>query len=82
LNYAEKTGKLIIAMTKFDFSVKTRDGSKIVSVVIAAPDQADAERRLRQMYRDCQVLSCEIKLAEDKIRPSATLEDILSLISK
>ena len=69
-------------MTKFDFSVKTRDGSKIVSVVIAATDRPDAERRLRQMYRDCEVLSCEIKQAEDKIRPSASLEDILSLISK
>jgi hypothetical protein len=73
---------MLIKMTKFDFSVKTRDGSKIVSVVIAAADQADAERRLRQMYRDCEVLSCEIKQTEDKIRPSATLEDILSLISK
>lgn len=69
-------------MTKFDFSVKTRDGSKIVSVVIAAADQPEAERRLRQMYRDCEILSCEIKPTEDKIRPSATLEDILSLISK
>jgi hypothetical protein len=77
-----KTGNFLIAMTKFDFSVKTRDGSKIVSVVIAAADQAEAERRLRQMYRDCDVLSCEVKQAEDKIRPSATLEDILSLISK
>ena len=69
-------------MTKFDFSVKTRGGSKIVSVVIAAADQPEAERRLRQMYRDCEILSCEVKQAEDKIRPSATLEDILSLISK
>ncbi|HEY8024885.1 MAG TPA: hypothetical protein VIF60_09995 [Burkholderiaceae bacterium] len=69
-------------MTKFDFSVKTRDGSKIVSVVIAAPDRDGAERRLRQMYRDCEVLSCEIRQTEDKARPSASLEDILSLISK
>jgi len=69
-------------MTKFDFSVKTRDGSKIVSVVIAAADQEDAERRLRQMYRDCEVLSCQVREVEDKARPSASLEDILSLISK
>ena len=69
-------------MTKFDFSVKTRHGTKIVSVVIAAVDRAEAERRLRQMYRDCDILSCEIRQTEDKIRPSASLEDILSLISK
>ncbi|HEX7645686.1 MAG TPA: hypothetical protein VF472_26070 [Burkholderiaceae bacterium] len=80
--YAIKISNIFIEMTKFDFSVKTRDGSKIVSVVIAAVDRDEAERRLRQMYRDCEVLSCEIKQAEDRIRPSATLEDILSIISK
>ncbi|HSY25984.1 MAG TPA: hypothetical protein VK832_00625 [Burkholderiaceae bacterium] len=69
-------------MLKFDFSVKTRDGSKIVSVVIAAQDQADAERKLRQMYRDCQVLSCETRHTEEKLRQAASLEDILSIISK
>ena len=80
--YAIKISNIFIEMTKFDFSVKTRDGSKIVSVVIAAVDRDEAERRLLQMYRDCEVLSCEIKQAEDRIRPSATLEDILSIISK
>ena len=80
--YAIKISNIFIEMTKFDFSVKTRDGSKIVSVVIAAVDRDEAERRLRQMYRDCEVLSCEIKQAEDRIQPSATLEDILSIISK
>ena len=80
--YAIKISNIFIEMTKFDFSVKTRDGSKIVSVVIVAVDRDEAERRLRQMYRDCEVLSCEIKQAEDRIRPSATLEDILSIISK
>jgi hypothetical protein len=69
-------------MLKFDFSVKTRDGSKIVSVVIAAQDQADAERKLRQMYRDCQVLSCETRHIEEKQWQATSLEDILSIISK
>ena len=69
-------------MLKFDFSVKTRDGSKIVSVVIAAQDQADAERKLRQMYRDCQVLSCVTRHIEEKQWQATSLEDILSIISK
>jgi hypothetical protein len=69
-------------MLKFDFSVKTRGGSKIVSVVIGAQDQTEAERRLRQMYRDCQILSCEIKNVEERQHSAPTLEDILSLISK
>jgi hypothetical protein len=69
-------------MLKFDFSVRTRDGTKIVSVVIAARDQEDAERKLRQMYRDCHVLSCEIRHSEEMQKHAASLEDILSLISK
>lgn len=69
-------------MLKFDFSVKTRDGSKIVSVVIAGRDREDAERKLRQMYRDCEVLSCEMRNADDRLRHTASLEDILSIISK
>lgn len=69
-------------MLKFDFSVQTRDGSKIVSVVIAAKDREDAERKLRQMYRDCQVLSCEIRATEERQNHAASLEEILSMISK
>lgn len=69
-------------MLKYDFSVKTRGGSKIVSVVIMAQDQADAERRLRQMYRDCEILSCETRHTEEKQWQATSLEDILSMISK
>ena len=69
-------------MLKYDFSVQTRGGSKIVSVVIAAKDQTEAERRLRQMYRDCQILSCETRPTEEKQWQATSLEDILSMISK
>ena len=69
-------------MLKYDFSVQTRGGSKIVSVVIAAKDQVEAERRLRQMYRDCQVLSCGIRNTDEKQWQATSLEDILSIISK
>jgi len=48
-------------MLKFDFSVQTRTGQKIDSIVIAGRDQEDAERKLRQMYRQCDVLRCTVK---------------------
>jgi hypothetical protein len=69
-------------MLKFDFSVQTRDGQKIDRIVIMGRDQPDAERKLRQMYRHCSVLRCEVKHAEDKQRQVTSVEDILSLISK
>jgi len=70
-------------MLKFEFSILSRNGQKIDSIQIAGKDQADAERKLKQMYRHCEVISCETK--QDNQRHSlhaASVEDILSLISK
>ncbi len=68
-------------MLKFDFSIQTRDGLKIESIVIAGRDREDAERKLRQMYRQCEVMRCSIKGGERQDQ-SASVEEILSLISK
>jgi len=71
-------------MEKFDFSILTRDGQKIESIVIAGRDEAEAERKLRQMYRYCEIVSCNAKGAVDGKSQQQTMsvEDILSLISK
>lgn len=69
-------------MLKFIFSVKTRDGQKVESVQIQARDQADAERRLRQMYRDCEVTQCKAVDPDDTFCQSVDIEDVLSLIVK
>ncbi|MBI4808208.1 MAG: hypothetical protein HY799_04605 [Nitrosomonadales bacterium] len=72
-------------MQKFDFSILTRDGQKVDSVVIAGRDEAEAERRLRQMYRYCEIVSCNSKQSEDGrggSQQTISVEDILSLISK
>lgn len=69
-------------MVKFDFSVKTRDGQKVESILIAGKDQSDAERKLRQMYRNCVVTRCEVRNAEEKTGQAVFVEDVLSLIAK
>ncbi len=46
-------------MHKFYFSIKTRDGLPIARLMISARDQEEAERKLKQMYRHCEILSCE-----------------------
>jgi hypothetical protein len=69
-------------MLKYDFSLLTRDGQKIESIVIAGVDQADAERKLMQMYRYCTVVQCQVKSPEGKLGQVASVEDILTLISK
>jgi len=70
-------------MQKFDFTIQTRDGQRVESVIIAARDEDDAVRKLRQMYRYCEILSCNAKHAEEgKSAQVMSVEDILSLISK
>ncbi len=70
-------------MQKFDFSILTRDGQKVESIVIAAVDEAGAERKLRQMYRYCEVVSCNSRQSEGiRSQQAVSVEDILSLISK
>ncbi|HYD96317.1 MAG TPA: hypothetical protein VEC01_13390 [Noviherbaspirillum sp.] len=69
-------------MQKFEFSIHTRSGQKVDAVVIAGRDQADAERKLFQMYRNCTVITCRMKLPEEKPRQASSMEDILTLISK
>ena len=69
-------------MLKFDFSIRTRDGQKVESIQIASNDLPDAERKLRQMYRQCEITNCKA-IDSDKIHSqSLDIEDLLSLISK
>lgn len=69
-------------MQKFDFSIHTRSGQKVESIVIAGRDREDAERKLFQMYRNCTVVTCCLKEPEEKPRQSTSMEDLLTLISK
>lgn len=73
----------MLVMLKYEFSIRTREGQKLESIVIAGRDQADAERKLLQMYRQCTILRCDIKdRSGAKAAHSRSIEEILSLIAK
>ncbi len=70
-------------MQKFGFAIKTRDGQTVESLFIAGQNQVDAERKLRQMYLNCQVLRCST--APMDIRrghQGVEVEDLLSMIAR
>ena len=72
-----------MAMQKYNFSIQTRDGQRIISVIIAGRDQDDAERKLRQMYHHCEIVSCNAEQMDDQKTPQVvSVEDIITLISK
>lgn len=66
-------------MLKFAFSIVTREGQKVSRIVIAGRDQADAERKLLQMYRHCTIVECESNLSSR--RPGFGIQEPLSTLS-
>ena len=42
--------------TKFGFRIRTRHGLVVEHLMIHGRDEADAERKLRQMYLHCEIL--------------------------
>jgi hypothetical protein len=45
-------------MIRFGFTIRTRMGQRVENVSIIAGSQRDAERRLRQMYVQCEIVAC------------------------
>lgn len=43
-------------ITRFGFRIRTRQGIVFDNVVLPGRDEADAERKVRQIYRDCEIL--------------------------
>ena len=68
-------------LTKYGFKIKTRNGLIVDDLVIQARDRAEAERRLRQIYIQCEIL--ELRVTGPEAQPASTdLDGIISLISK
>ncbi len=65
-------------MHKYEFSIRTRDGQLIERLTIGGRSQEEAERKLRQIYRYCEVVRCNVR------RPGLddSFDDLASLISR
>jgi len=45
-------------LTKYGFRIRTRVGLIMNNLMIHSNDPSDAHRKLRQMYRDCEIIEC------------------------
>ncbi|MFY9328041.1 MAG: hypothetical protein WAO76_08495 [Georgfuchsia sp.] len=45
-------------LTKYGFRIRTRAGLLLGKLMIHGRDYEEAQRKLRQMYRDCEILEC------------------------
>lgn len=66
-------------MVRFGFNIRTRSGQRVDNIFIMASNREDAERRLRQMYRDCQIVACHTEPVRRS--DSLDLEGVIGMIS-
>lgn len=69
------------SLVKYGFRIRTRHGLVVENLTIQGRDEADAERKLRQMYLHCEVLDCSV-LASLRRPEQLSFEEVVSLISK
>ncbi len=72
-------------MLKFEFSLQTKNGQHIDNIVIAGQTQADAERKLYQMYHHCTILSCASRVVPERLAVGSvhsSVEEIVDLIAR
>lgn len=68
-------------MFKFGFNIRTRNGHKVDNIVIMARDFDEAERRLRQMYNQCEILNRQ-QTAADGRRTAANVDSLIGLVAR
>jgi hypothetical protein len=66
-------------MVRYGFNIKTRSGQRVDNICIMASCRDDAERRLRQMYHHCEIISCHTE-AVRRCDP-LDLEAVIGMIS-
>lgn len=68
-------------LIKFGFRIRTRSGLPVENLVVHARDQAEAERKITQMYLHCEIIECK-QIASPVREDGNDLEGIISLISR
>jgi hypothetical protein len=72
---------LSTSTVKYGFRIRTRTGMVIDNLTIHGRDEADAERKLRQMYLHCHVLECRAVGGAPR-SDAMSYEDVLALVSR
>lgn len=68
-------------MIKFGYKIKTRSGTVVDNLVFAARDRADADRKVTQIYHQCEILDCH-ELQQTVKEDWVDLEGAINLINK
>ena len=67
--------------TKFGFRIRTRHGLVVENLMIHGRDEADAERKLRQMYLHCEIIARDV-VQSSRTPEQPSFEEIVSLVTR
>ncbi|MFO1414777.1 MAG: hypothetical protein U1F10_12890 [Burkholderiales bacterium] len=67
-------------MIRYGFIIRTKHGQRVDNIMIMAATQGDAERRLRQMYYQCEIVECAERSVPRRV-DTLDVADVIGLIS-
>lgn len=71
-----------VQVAKYLFRIRTRSGVVVENLSIFGQCQEDANRKLRQIYNDCEVLDCQFQQpALGRRNGYVNYEDVVDLIA-
>lgn len=68
-------------MNKYGFRIRTRSGGLVENLQVQARDRAEAESKISQIYRHCEILECQ-EITPTLKKEGLDLDDVLALINK
>jgi hypothetical protein len=68
-------------MYKYTFKIRARTGIVVENLTVHARDRLEAEKKLAQIYRDCEFLECR-EVAAPMATEGLDFESVLSAINK
>jgi hypothetical protein len=68
-------------MNKYGFRIRTRTGGLVDNLQVQARDRAEAEGKIIQIYRNCEILECQ-EVTPTLKKEGLDLDDVLALINK
>jgi hypothetical protein len=75
---AHRNGRRVVI--RYGFNIRTKHGQRVENITIMAATQGDAERRLRQMYHQCEIVECQERCVPRRL-DTLDVEGVIGLIS-
>jgi hypothetical protein len=68
-------------MFKYTFKIRARTGMLVENLTVHGRDRLEAEKKLEQVYRNCEIIECR-EVAAPMASDGVDFDSVLSMITK